>query len=84
MSVYLSMREISKREIEVLQVVAADEANKEIGAQLSLSKDTMGKRVTNVMAKLRAEGLHACGHDRSEARNHRALMPLSHAQDRAR
>ena len=33
----------------------ADEANKEIGAKLSLSKDTMGKRVANVMAKLRAK-----------------------------
>jgi len=39
----------------VLQLVAADEANEEIGKQVSLSKDTMGKRVTNVMAKLRTK-----------------------------
>ena len=51
----MSASTLSKREIEVLQLVAADEANKEIGAQLSLSKDSMGKRVTNVMAKLRAK-----------------------------
>ena len=50
----MSASTLSKREIEVLQLVAADEANKEIGAQLSLSKDTMGARVTNVMAQLRA------------------------------
>jgi DNA-binding NarL/FixJ family response regulator len=51
----LSASTLSKREIEVLQLVAADEANKEIGARLSLSKGSMGKRVTNVMAKLRAK-----------------------------
>jgi DNA-binding NarL/FixJ family response regulator len=46
---------LSKREIEVLPLVAADEANKEIGAQVSFSKDSMGERVTNVLAKLRAK-----------------------------
>ena len=46
---------LSKREIKVMQLVAADEANKEIGAQLLLSKDSMGERITNVMAKLRTK-----------------------------
>ena len=51
----MSASTLSKREIEVLHLVAADEANKEIGAQLPLSEGSMGKRVTNVMAKLRAK-----------------------------
>ena len=33
----------------------AGKANTEIGAQFSFSKDTIGRRITNAMAKLRAK-----------------------------
>lgn len=46
--------ELSARELEVLRLIAAGNANKEIGAQLSIGEDTVKRHVTNILAKLRA------------------------------
>jgi DNA-binding NarL/FixJ family response regulator len=46
--------ELSTRELEVLRLVAAGNANKEIAAQLSIGEDTVKRHVTNILAKLRA------------------------------
>jgi len=45
---------LTPREIEVLRLVAAGNANKEIGARLSLTEVTVKSHVKNVLAKLRA------------------------------
>ena len=46
--------ELSAREIEVLRLIAAGNANKEIAVQLSLAEDTVKRHVTNILSKLRA------------------------------
>ena len=46
--------ELSPRELEVLRLIAAGNANKEIAAQLSIEEDTVKRHVTNILAKLRA------------------------------
>ena len=46
--------ELSEREIEVLRLVAAGNANKEIAAQLDLAEDTVKRHVTNILSKLGA------------------------------
>ena len=46
--------ELSTRELEVLRLIAAGNANKEIAAQLSIGEDTVKRHVTNILAKLRA------------------------------
>ncbi len=45
---------LSTREIDVLRLIAAGNANKEIAAQLSIGEDTVKRHVTNILAKLRA------------------------------
>lgn len=45
---------LTPREIEVLRLVAAGNANKEIGAQLSLTEVTIKSHVKNILAKLGA------------------------------
>jgi DNA-binding NarL/FixJ family response regulator len=45
---------LSPREIDVLRLVAAGNANKEIGAQLSLTEVTVKSHVGNILAKLGA------------------------------
>lgn len=45
---------LTPREIEVLRLVAAGNANKEIGAQLSLTEVTVKSHVKNILAKLGA------------------------------
>jgi DNA-binding NarL/FixJ family response regulator len=45
---------LTPREIEVLRLIAAGNANKEIGAQLSLAEVTIKSHVKNVLAKLGA------------------------------
>ena len=42
------------REIEVLRLIATGNANKEIGAKLSVSEDTVKRHVTNILGKLDA------------------------------
>jgi DNA-binding NarL/FixJ family response regulator len=45
---------LTVREIEVLQLIAAGNANKEIAAQLSITEETVKSRVSNILAKLGA------------------------------
>jgi DNA-binding NarL/FixJ family response regulator len=46
--------ELTTREIEVLRLIASGNANKEIGAQLSIGEDTVKRHVTNILSKLHA------------------------------
>jgi DNA-binding NarL/FixJ family response regulator len=43
--------ELSSREINVLQLIASGNANKEIAAQLAIVEDTVKSHVTNILAK---------------------------------
>jgi DNA-binding NarL/FixJ family response regulator len=45
---------LSCREIDVLRLIAAGNANKEIGSQLSIAEETVKSHVTNILAKLGA------------------------------
>lgn len=45
---------LSDREIEVLRLIAAGNANKEVAARLSIGEDTVKRHVTNILAKLEA------------------------------
>ncbi len=46
--------ELTQREVEILRLIAAGNANKEIAAQLNLAEDTVKRHVTNILSKLRA------------------------------
>jgi len=46
--------ELSSREIEVLQLIAAGNSNKQIADQLSVAEATVKSRVTNILSKLGA------------------------------
>jgi len=46
--------QLTAREIEVLRLIAAGNANKEIAAQLDLAEDTVKRHVTNILSKLGA------------------------------
>jgi DNA-binding NarL/FixJ family response regulator len=46
--------ELTEREIEILRLIAAGNANKEIAAQLDLAEDTIKRHVTNLLSKLGA------------------------------
>jgi DNA-binding NarL/FixJ family response regulator len=45
---------LTPREIDVLRLIAAGNANKEIGARLSLTEVTVKSHVVNILAKLGA------------------------------
>ena len=45
---------LTEREIEVLRLIAGGNANKEIGAQLSITEETVKSRVSNILSKLGA------------------------------
>ena len=45
---------LTPREIDVLRLIAAGNANKEIGAQLSLTEETVKSHVKNILVKLGA------------------------------
>jgi DNA-binding NarL/FixJ family response regulator len=45
---------LSERELDVLRLIATGNANKEIGARLSIGEDTVKRHVTNILAKLDA------------------------------
>ena len=45
---------LSVREIDVLQLIAAGNANKEIAAQLAIAEETVKSHVTSILAKLDA------------------------------
>lgn len=46
--------ELSTREIEVLQLIAAGNSNKEIADRLFVAEATIKSRVTNILSKLGA------------------------------
>src|SRR5581483_1495025 len=46
--------QLTAREIEVLRLIAAGNANKEIAAQLDLAEDTVKRHGTNILSKLGA------------------------------
>jgi DNA-binding NarL/FixJ family response regulator len=46
--------ELTPAEIDVLQLIASGHANKQIGAQLSITEDTVKSRVKNILSKLGA------------------------------
>ena len=46
--------DLSPREVGVLRLIAAGNANKEIAAQLAISEETVKSHVTNILAKLGA------------------------------
>ena len=52
--------DLTSREINVLRLIAAGNANKEIAAQLFIAEDTVKSHVTNILSKLGA-------HDRTHA-----------------
>ena len=45
---------LTLREVDVLRLIAAGHANKEIAAQLRISEETVKSRVKNILSKLRA------------------------------
>jgi DNA-binding NarL/FixJ family response regulator len=45
---------LTPREVDVLRLVAKGNANKEIGAQLSLTEETVKSHIRNILAKLEA------------------------------
>jgi DNA-binding NarL/FixJ family response regulator len=45
---------LTGREIDVLRLIAAGHANKEIGAQLAVTEETVKSRVKNILSKLHA------------------------------
>ena len=51
---YTGREVLTVREIEVLRLIATGNANKEIGAKLSVSEDTVKRHVTNILGKLDA------------------------------
>jgi DNA-binding NarL/FixJ family response regulator len=46
--------ELSPREIEVLQLIASGNSNREIGDQLNIGEVTVKSHVTNILSKLSA------------------------------
>src|ERR1700730_3138885 len=46
--------DLSSREIDVLRLIAAGNANKEIAAQLSIAEETVKSHITNILGKLGA------------------------------
>ena len=65
--------ELSPREVEVLQWVAAGKSNKEIGAQLFIAEGTVKTHVKNVLEKLNVVGRTAAIREGV----HRGLVRLS-------
>ena len=51
---YTGREDLTVREIEVLRLIATGNANKEIGAKLSVGEDTVKRHVTNILGKLNA------------------------------
>ena len=45
---------LTPKELEVLRLIAAGNANKEIAAQLSIAEETVKSRVKNILGKLAA------------------------------
>jgi DNA-binding NarL/FixJ family response regulator len=54
LAAHLGEEELTAREIDVLRLIAAGNANKEIAAQLCISDETVKSHITNILEKLRA------------------------------
>ena len=51
---HVGQEQLTAREIEVLQLIAAGNANKQIASDLSVTEETVKSHVTNILAKLGA------------------------------
>jgi DNA-binding NarL/FixJ family response regulator len=54
LAAHLGEEELTAREIDVLQLIGAGNANKEIAAQLCISDETVKSHITNILGKLGA------------------------------
>ena len=54
LAAHAAEEDLSSREIEVLRLIAAGNANKQIAGQLSIAEETVKSHVTNILAKLGA------------------------------
>jgi DNA-binding NarL/FixJ family response regulator len=52
---HLGTEKLSPRELSVLRLVAAGQHNKDIGASLNVSEQTVKTRIKNILGKLNAE-----------------------------
>ena len=64
---------LTPAEINVLRLIAAGNANKQIADQLKITEETVKGRVKNILSKLGGQRPNAGSNDRAEARNHRAV-----------
>ena len=62
---------LTPRETDVLRLIAAGNANKEIAAQLGLTEETVKKPRQEYSSQTGRKRPDSCGHDRTEARNYR-------------
>ncbi len=51
---YVSEDDLTPREVDVLRLIAAGNANKQVAAQLSITEETVKGHVKNILSKLRA------------------------------
>jgi DNA-binding NarL/FixJ family response regulator len=66
--------DLSPREIDVLRLIAAGDANKEIAGKLFIAEETVKSHVTNILSNS-CQRSNACRHHCPETRNHSALIP---------
>ena len=66
--------DLTEREIEVLRLIAAGNANKEIAAQLGLRRGHHQETRDEYPLETGGERPYACGDDRAEARNYRTVI----------
>lgn len=55
MEAYTDRTNLSKREFQVMKLVAAGKINKEIAYELKLKPDTIGKHMMHIFTKLRVQ-----------------------------
>ena len=65
---------LTPAEINVLRLIAAGNANKQIADQLSITEETVKGRVKNILSKLGASDRTQAAMIGLEARNHRAVV----------
>jgi DNA-binding NarL/FixJ family response regulator len=65
---------LTPAEINVLRLIAAGNANKQIADQLSITEETVKGRVKNILSKFGRQRPNPGGHDRAEAGHHRTLV----------
>jgi len=67
--------ELTAHELEILELIAKGNANKEIGAQLSIHEDTVKNHVGGILRKLQDERPDTRHRHWSQARNHPIVNP---------